>query len=84
MSYWRTLIDVQRVEGDNAIAVVPGWNPHKEVPIPLRFFPESIRPTSGKPTVFLAEVNLGAEFPHELDPHNFELAPEPVAEEDLG
>lgn len=65
------------------IAMVPGWSGETEYPFSEETFPQELREHLKPDAIFLAKVNLGAEHLSELDPTNFELAPDPVPEEEF-
>ncbi len=66
---WRTLIDVEDVDETRQIAyvLIPGWDPHQVVSVPLAILPPHIKKQEiKKQRWFHAKVNIGAENMAEL------------------
>lgn len=70
----KTLIRVQAVEEDAKFVdvIVPTWNPHKVIQLPINIFPSHLRDVVRPDERFFAQVNIGAEKHNELYFTDFE------------
>lgn len=55
---WRTLIRIEKIDSEYLYVVIPGWNPHKIVKIPLNNLSFPLRTH--------AYVNIGADDEKDL------------------
>jgi len=76
---WRTLIRIEKVDSERAMAyiVIPGWNPNEIVSLPLVMFPEVQRKEVVAGARFFVKVNTGADHQDELYFSDFELIEKP-------
>ena len=85
---WRTLVrieDVDRKEGQDILdVIIPAWNPADAVQIEGALLPDALRGKLARDVRLFARVNIGAERAEDLFFTDFELAPEPPPDVDLG
>lgn len=68
---------------DDVIAFIPAWRNGRAVSFSLNLLPPNLPKSLQKGDLLIAEANIGATIPEELFVANFEIAPDPVSEEQL-
>jgi hypothetical protein len=83
----RTLVQVVRLESEAkkqvVDAIVLSWNPQHPVRFPASLIPHKLRSELEVGRYFIAKVNTGAESAADIFFYDFELAPDPIAEDQL-
>jgi CheY-like chemotaxis protein len=79
----RTLVRIDDVTQDLAVAFVPGWNPNEAVRFPRSVVPEPYRSALQPDDRFFTNVNIDAEKADDLFFENFEPAPTVSPEDDI-
>lgn len=79
----RTLVRVVLREGGFLRVLVPSWSLHETVPLPISALPPGLQRAVVTGTMLFAYVNTGAERNEDLRFSRFELAPDPLTEEEI-
>jgi hypothetical protein len=83
----RTLLNITHITNESnekvIDAIVPSWNPHKAVRLPVALIPQEMHSALAVDTWLFADINTGAEKSDDLYFDNFELTPEPDADDGL-
>lgn len=80
---YRVLVEVDAVRDNEVIVFVDSWNPRESVSFPRELLARLDLSLIKEGTLLLAEVNIGATNRRDLFFKNFELAPEPGANDGL-
>lgn len=85
---WRSLVqivDIRREDNQKVVdVIVPSWHPKESLRFPASLMPTNLRRRLKCGIHLFAMVNIGAEKAEELFFYDFELAPKPVPESELG
>ena len=73
----RAIVQVVKFTNNSVETYVPQWNPHRVVTFPRSLLGKYKNKDLTRGTLFIADVNIGANNSDELFFENFELAPEP-------
>jgi hypothetical protein len=79
----RTLVRIDRVQGDLVDAFVPAWNPNQAIRFPVSIIPVGHRANLRADNRFFAMVNTDATTADDLFFENFSPAPEVGPEDDI-
>lgn len=83
----RTLLNITHIsnEANEKVidVIVPSWNPHKAVRLPVALIPDELHSVLAVDTWLFADVNTGAEKSDDLYFDRFELTPEPDEDDGL-
>jgi len=79
----RTLVRIDEVSQDLAVAFVPAWNPNEAIRFPRLIIPDRYQSTLKSDDRFFASVNVDAEKADDLFFDNFEPAPTVTSEDDI-
>lgn len=84
---WRSLVRVLNVNGvgeqRSLDVIIPSWHPHRPINLAFSRLPEELWDNLRPGARLLAMVNLAATESEDLILSNFELASEPISEDDL-
>lgn len=80
---WQTLVRITKVENEMVEMIIPGWDPHAPILLPISSFPKTLHKSLRAGQYLLVKTNLSASTRELLSPTDFELAPEPVPEDEL-
>lgn len=85
---WRALIQIDGTANDSGERVVEArvlpWNPLEVVRFPAALVPSELQERLIEGGYLFAQVNIGADRAEDLYFRDFEAAPEPATEDDLG
>lgn len=73
---YRTIVRIVSLNKESIKLVVPGWNSHKTLNLPISMIPNELREALKPNARLFAYVNTGAEVWADLHFEKFELAPE--------
>jgi hypothetical protein len=83
----RTLLNITHITNESnekvIDVIVPSWNPHKAVRLPVALIPHELHSALVVDTWLFADVNTGAEKSDDLYFEHFELTPEPDEDDGL-
>lgn len=83
----RTLLNITHITNESnekvIDVIVPSWNPHKAVRLPVALIPQELHSALVVDTWLFADVNTGAEKSDDLYFEHFELTPEPDEDDGL-
>jgi len=80
---WQTLVRITKIENEMVEMIIPGWDPHTLVLLPISSFPEALHKALRVSQYLLVKANLNASTQELLSLTDFGLAPEPVPEDEL-
>ncbi|HUS84358.1 MAG TPA: hypothetical protein VMX56_04375 [Anaerolineales bacterium] len=74
----RVLIRIDHIDAHHFLAIVPAWDPYSRALMPVDLLPNHLSMSLSSGDHVIARVNLGARTSSELNPSDFEEAPEPA------